>query len=96
MSNSIKPKPRFLRTFKLEEDDNGDLLLTFTPEELKILGVKEGDLVDFKIVNGQIHIKKVPKSKESKADPKMSSRLFMTPAKKAVKKPKAKGKKNGK
>jgi formylmethanofuran dehydrogenase subunit D len=66
MSNSIRPKGKLLRTFKLEEDDSGELYLTFTPQELKILGVKEGDLVDFKIVNGQIEIKKVPKAKESK------------------------------
>jgi hypothetical protein len=86
MSNLIKPKGRYLRNTYLEEDANGDLILTFTPQELKILGVKEGEMVDFELINGCLHIKKAT----SKSNPKMTSKLKMVPLKKKRPTPKKK------
>lgn len=86
MSNLIKPKGKYLRNTFLEEDKNGDLVLTFTPQELKILGVKQGEMVDFKIINGCLQIKKAT----SKSDPKMTSKLKMVPLKKKRPTPKKK------
>ena len=72
MLNSNRPNGKFLRNAFLEEDANGDLFFTFSPEELKILGVKPGDMIDFKIIDGAVHLSKVktkPKAKK-KARPK--------------------------
>jgi hypothetical protein len=72
MSNLIKSRTR---TAFLEEDKNGDLVFTFSAEELKLLGVKEGEWVDFRVVNGTLHIKKA----SSKRNPKMSSKIIKAP-----------------
>jgi hypothetical protein len=92
MSNLIKPRSHKTRLTYLQQNKRGDLFLTFTASELKLLGVHEGDMVDFKLVDGQIHITKVPKSEEPKADPKMTSRIEKV---KNIK-TKKKAKKNGK
>lgn len=83
MSNLIKPKGRMVN---LQEDKNGDLILTFTAAELKILGVKHGEMVDFEIIDGGLHIKKAT----SKSNPKMTSKLKMIPLKKKRPTPKKK------
>lgn len=56
----------FLRHLTLEENPKGEITITFTPKELEILGVKEGDWVNFQIEQGQIIITKTkPKRKKS-------------------------------
>ena len=58
MSNLREASCKFLRTTHLEENKDGDLVLTFTEQELKILGVAPGDLLNVKVVDGKILIKK--------------------------------------
>lgn len=42
----------------LQEDENGDLLLPIPQVLLDHLGLKEGDDVEFTVVDGEIFIKK--------------------------------------
>lgn len=53
-----KSKPKFLRNIYLEKDKKGNMLFTFTDQELKILGVKPGEMVNFKVIEGKVYISK--------------------------------------
>ena len=66
MSNLREASGKFLRTAHLEENKDGDLVLTFTEQELKILGVRPGDLLNFKVIDGKILIKKKKAIKKKK------------------------------
>ena len=54
----------YSRHTTLKEDVNGDLVITFTSEELKILGVRPGQMVDFGMENSGNKIKnlRIPKA----------------------------------
>lgn len=69
---------KFLRTVTLKENNKGELILTFTPQELKIMGVAPGEWVDFEVINGTLHIKRA----KGPIDPKMASKVTKMPKKK--------------
>ena len=51
-------------TVKLEEDENGDLILPFPDDLLTDLGWAEGTVLEWDIIDGQVHIKEKKESNE--------------------------------